>query len=565
MTARRRTLLAPPGTRTVSGTLACAIAAGVFGASFAATAVAPPVASAAPPAAAPLPAVSLPAAPGDVAYSEDFDDVPDGELPDGWRAAAGDWAVRDGRLVGEPATIGRVTFGPHLENYRLEATVRFEAVNNSARWLAPILDIDPAGSAPWWQAAMRSATTANNGLEIAERTSGNAWSVPYTAPAPSAAGVGTDVRIAVEVQGNHATWVYDGEEVLEGRIGRTDDGVLGFSADGARVSIDDVAVTELPPRPVVNEPGDLPVTAAHRGYSAVNPENSLAAYAAAMKAGAEYVEIDVHTTADGVPVVLHDQTVDRTTDGTGDVALLDAATVSGFDAGSWFSPAFTGEKVPRFAQVLDLMGTGSSDLLLEIKGPETRAEVHRTVDLILDAGLEDRVVIQSFDENVLTYAYERVPQIPLGLLRGTLDADPVATAERLHAAYYNPSGSALATRPSVVEDLNAAGVGVFVWTIDSAADWTRFTDLGVEGMITNRPGAFVGWKAAQEQTGAEPEPVPGLLARLADLDLSTGQAQQLFSALAREDWDRLERVVTKHVDDAEQRDALLAEIAELRA
>ncbi|MFE6968426.1 glycerophosphodiester phosphodiesterase [Isoptericola sp. NPDC057653] len=554
MTAHRRALLAPPGTRTVSATLAFALAAGVSVASVAATAVAPPVATAAP----------LASAAGDVAYAQDFDDVADGALPDGWQAAAGEWSVRDGRLVGEPAAIGRITFGPHLENYRLEATVRFDAVNNASRWLAPVLDVAPSGAAPWWQAAMRATTTATNGLEIAERTAGNAWNVPATAAAPSDAGVGKDVRIAVEVRGNHATWVYDGQEVLEGRIGRTSDGVLGFSADGARVSIDDVVVTEIEPRPVVNEPGELPVTAAHRGYSAVNPENTLAAYAAAMKAGAEYVEIDVHTTADDVPVVMHDQTVDRTTDGTGDVAFLPSSYVGGIDAGSWFSPAFAGERVPTFAQVLDLMKTGGSDLLLEIKGPETRAEVNRTVDMITAAGLEDRVVLQSFDEDALRFAYDRAPQIPLGLLRGSLDADPVATAERLHATYYNPSGAALATRPSVVADLNAAGVAVFVWTVDSASDWATFTDLGVEGVITNRPGAFVGWKAAQSQADPEPEPGPGLLARLAALDLSTGQAQQLFSALAREDWDRLERVVTRHVDDAGQRDALLAEIAELR-
>ena len=497
------------------------------------------------------------------AYAQDFDDVADGALPDGWRAAAGDWSVQDGRLVGEPATIGRVTFGPHLENYRLEATVRFDAVNNAARWLAPVLDIDPDGvralvagrHAVDDDGDQRPRDRRAHGGERVERA-GSMW-------APSAAGVGKDVHVAVEVQGNHATWVYDGKEVLEGRIGRTDDGVLGFSADGARVSIDDVVVTELEPRPVVNEPGDLPVTAAHRGYSSVNPENTLAAYAAAMKAGVEYVEIDVHTTADDVPVVIHDQTVDRTTDGTGDVEFLQSSYVGSIDAGSWFSPAFTDERVPTFAQVLDLMGTGSSDLLLEIKGPETREEVNRTVDMILDAGLEDRVVLQSFDEAALRYAYDRAPQIPLGLLRSTLDADPVAKARELHAAYYNPSGSALATRPSVVEDLNAAGVAVFVWTVDSAADWSTYSDLGVEGMITNRPGAFIGWKSAQEQADPEPEPAPGLLSRLAALDLSTGQAQQLF-ALAREDWDRLERVVGKHVDDAEQRDALLEEIAELR-
>ena len=551
-TARRRTLLAPPGARTISGALAFTLAAGVAAGSAAATLVAPPVAAAAP----------LPSAPGDVALAEDFDDVADGALPDGWNAVKGDWAVQDGELVGEPESLGRITFGPHLENYRLEATVRFDAVNNDRRWLAPILDIDPAGGVPWWQAAMRSATTAGNGIEIAQRTAADAWSVPYTAAAPSDAGVGTDVPIAIEVQGRDVTWVYDGQEVLEGRIDRSSGGVLGFAADGARVSIDDVVVTELEPKPVVNEPGELPVTAAHRGYSAVAPENTLAAYASAVKSGAEYVEIDVHTTADGLPVVIHDQTVDRTTDGSGDVATLDGDAVTGFDAGSWFSSAFTGELVPTFAQTLDLVDEGSSDMLLEIKGPESREEVHRVVDMITDAGLTDRVVIQSFDEDALRHAYERAPEIPLGLLRSTLDADPVAKADELNLTYYNPSAAAVRTKPSVVDDLNEAGIGVFVWTVDSAGDWAEITDLGVEGMITNRPGAFIGWKSAQGQ--GEPAPGPGLLARLSQLDLSTGQAQQLFSALAHEDWDRLTRVVEKHVDDAEQRDALLAEIDELR-
>jgi glycerophosphoryl diester phosphodiesterase len=501
------------------------------------------------------------AEPGDVVFTESFDGVADGALPAGWNAVSGSWSVQAGRLVAEPASIGRITFGPHLENYRLEATVRFEQVNNASRWLAAILDIDPSGTVPWWQAAMRSTTTASNGIELAERTAGSTWNVPYTAPGPSDAGVGKDVRIAVEVQGSHATWIFDGQEVLEGRIGRSDDGVLGFSYDGARISIDDVVVTEIEPASPVNDDGELPLTAAHRGYSSVTPENTLAAYAAGMRTGAEFVEIDVHTSADGVPVVMHDQTVNRTTDGAGDVARLQSSVITGLDAGSWFNPAFAEQRVPTFAQMLDLVRTGSSDMLLEIKGPETREQVHRMVDMVLDAGLEDRVVIQSFDENVLRYAFERAPQIPLGILRGTLDADPVATAKALNATYYNPSGTALATRPSVVGDLNAAGIGVFVWTIDAAADWARLAGLGVDGIITNRPGAYIGWKSAQEQI----VPEQGLLARLAALDLSAGQLQQLFVALRAERWDEVTAVIAKHVADAAQREALLAEIEELSA
>ena len=261
-------------------------------------------------------------------------------------------------------------------------------------------------------------------------------------------------------------------------------------------------MTTFESRSPVNQPGNLPLTAAHRGYSSVNPENTLAAFAAAMRAGADFVEIDIQTAADGVPVVMHDQTVDRTTNGTGDVALVDSSYVTGLEAGSWFSPAFADQPTPTFQQILDLMATGASDLLLEIKEGESREQVDRVVDMIRAAGVADRVVMQSFDEDVVRYAHERAPQIPIGLIRDKLDADPVATAERLQLDYYNPSGNALATQPSVVADLHASGVGVFVWIVNEPDHWKRLAELGVDGVITDRPGAFIGWKAALAQMSA---------------------------------------------------------------
>lgn len=271
-----------------------------------------------------------------------------------------------------------------------------------------------------------------------------------------------------------------------------------------------MVVTENKRRPPVNQPGTLPLTAAHRGYSSVNPENTLAAYAAAMRAGADFVEIDVQTTADGVPVVMHDPSVDRTTNGTGDVARLDSADITALEAGSWFSPAFADEPVPTFQQMLDLMASGPSDMLLEIKERESRDAVDRVVAMILAAGVEDRIVIQSFDEDVLRFAHERAPQVPIGLLRGELDTDPVATAKRLDVDYYNPSGLALAERPSVVRELHDAGVGVFVWIIDAPEHWKLLTELGVDGIITDRPGAFIGWKEAQADAGSREDAPPSL-------------------------------------------------------
>ena len=106
---------------------------------------------------------------------------------------------------------------------------------------------------------------------------------------------------------------------------------------------------------------------AHRGYSSITPENTLAAMAAGARAGADSVEIDVATSADGVPYVIHDNTVDRTTDGTGALPSLQSSLLDSLDAGSWFSPAFAGQPLPRFSAALDEFERGSADLLLEIE------------------------------------------------------------------------------------------------------------------------------------------------------------------------------------------------------
>ncbi|WP_199432772.1 glycerophosphodiester phosphodiesterase [Qaidamihabitans albus] len=452
-------------------------------------------------------ATTAQAAPGDVVVDESFDGSGGSGLPDGWTAAAGAWQVSDGRLVNtEPGARSRITFGPHLSDYRAEATIRFDAVNNASRWAGIVLDIAPSGSVPWSQAIMRSQSSASNGIEFAVRTAGETWNVTDTAAAPSDAGTGRDVRVAVEVHGSRASWSFDGETVLTTtQLPRSADGVLGFVADGARISVDDVVVTELEPLPITRPDGALPLTVAHRGYSSVAPENTLAAVEAGIRARSEYVEIDAHTTADGVPVVMHDATVDRTTDGSGAVSALTADYVTGLDAGSWFSPAFAGQRVPTLGEVLDLVEDTGSTLLLEVKGPETRAETSGIVTEVLERGMAGQVLLQSFDEQVLRDARELAPQIPRGLLRSSLDADPVAVARALDAVAYNPSANALLVRPGVVADLNEAGIAVMPYTIDDAARWQRLTAAGVDAVITNRAGEFSGWRQRSEQARpAEP-------------------------------------------------------------
>jgi glycerophosphoryl diester phosphodiesterase len=451
-------------------------------------------------------------------------------LPAGWSAVEGSWSVANGRLVGRSTSssqLSRITFGPRLENFRVEVTARFESANDAARWTAVALDMAPDGAVPWWHAALRSGSSATNGTEFAERTTANTWNVTDRAPAPSDAGVGRDVKLTVEVRGNRGRFLFNGEEVLTTRaLRRSSDGRLGLLANGATVTFDDVIVTPIAPEPLVlpNDEATVPKVVAHRGYSSVAPENTLAAVASGARSGADWVEIDVATSADGHPYVLHDATVDRTTDGTGALAALTAPTLDALDAGSWFAPAFAGQPLPRMDPVLAEVQRGTADLLLEIKGPETRAELERIIAGLRGRGLIGRTILQSFDVQVLRDVRTIAPDLRLGLLRSTLDADPVAISRELGAVAYNPAWNALRPRAAEIERLNAAGIAVMPYTVDDPAVWPEMRDAGADGIITNRPGMLVGWNARYAQVGRPTPPRAEVLAPADGAELERGDS-----------------------------------------
>ncbi|MEQ4305716.1 glycerophosphodiester phosphodiesterase family protein [Plantactinospora sp. B6F1] len=444
----------------------------------------------------PVPAA---AEPGRVHVSENFDA---GTLPTGWRAIDGNWRVQNGRLYGTSTGStqnNKITFGAYLAHFRFEATVRFESVNASTRWAAFGLDVPASGATPWWIATMRSGTTAANGLEFAERTTAPSWNVTETAAAPTAAGTGRDVRVAIEVHGSQARWSFEGRELLRtSSLRRSGTAGQALFVNGSTVSFDDVRITELAPSALLRSPGSPVAVIAHRGASAAAPENTLVAQEVARRGGADWIENDVQPSSDGVPFVLHDSTVDRTTDGTGAIRSLTSTRLKTLDAGSWFAPHYAGVPIPTLAEQLADLRTRGGRLVLEIKGAHSRAEVSRIVALVREQQMADRVLVQSFDVDVLRYTRELAPELPLGLLRSTLDADPVAISTELGLATYNPSSAALLTRPAIIGDLHRAGVAVMVWTVDAPAGWRQVDDLGVDGIITNRPAELVGWNSAQE-------------------------------------------------------------------
>ena len=255
---------------------------------------------------------------------------------------------------------------------------------------------------------------------------------------------------------------------------------------------------------------------AHRGYSAIAPENTLPALAAAALAGATFVEFDVRTTADGVPVVIHDRTVDRTTDGRGAVWELAFDELRALDAGSWFSPAYAQTRVPLLGEVLDLLRPyaasagvlasevaaagvtapgGGVELLLEIKPPATLEQVKVILGMVADRDLLGRTVVQSFDPEVVALVREAAPEVRRGLLRLAFAEDTVPLATELDVICCNPSVADVLGDPQTVARLSDAGVAIMPWTANDIAQWPGLVEAGVAGLITDRTGELTGWTA----------------------------------------------------------------------
>ncbi|MFB7356685.1 glycerophosphodiester phosphodiesterase [Streptomyces gardneri] len=249
--------------------------------------------------------------------------------------------------------------------------------------------------------------------------------------------------------------------------------------------------------PVAAASLSLPEVIAHRGASSLAPENTLISGEVARRAGADWIENDVRPSKDGVPYVLHDATVDRTTNGTGHVGKLTSAQINALDAGSWFAPAYKGARIPTLAaQLADLRVRGGR-LLLDITGTRGKADIARIIRTVREQKMMDRVFVQSFFPESLRQVRGLAPEVPLGLLRDKLDADPVAVTKDLGVKSYNVSDKALATRPELVAELHAAGVKVNVWTVNEPARWRALADLGVDGIITDRATELSGWNAAR--------------------------------------------------------------------
>ncbi len=222
----------------------------------------------------------------------------------------------------------------------------------------------------------------------------------------------------------------------------------------------------------------MPKVIAHRGASADAPENTLAAFQLALEYGADGIELDVMLSLDGQLVVIHDDTVDRTTDGSGRVRDMTLKELQAFNAGN-------GQKIPSLSEVFDLFG-GKFQINIELKNYSSFFDPLpiKVAELVKEYGFEDFVLISSFNPFNLPRFRRRLPEVKLGLLTQPDQAQRwlwrFIRYDALHP-YFNDVDETL------VLALHARNRQVNVWTVDEPDEIRRLAALGVDSIITNVP------------------------------------------------------------------------------
>lgn len=254
---------------------------------------------------------------------------------------------------------------------------------------------------------------------------------------------------------------------------------------------------------------DRVLVIAHRGDSKVAPENTLPAFQSAVDIGADLIELDYGHTSDGVPIVIHDGTLDRTTDarvklGGQQIRVVDktAAELADLDAGTWFGEQFAGTRVPTLAEALDVIQAGSVTLIEQKAG-----DAETLVNLLREKDLTDKVVVQSFNWGFLTQVHQLEPRIVLGAL-----GHQKLTTQKLDAAQQTGAQVIGWSHNSVtkewIDEIHRRGLKAWVWTVDDMDRAEHLIGEGIDGVITNVPAQVQ--KLVPQRAAAASPAVTGL-------------------------------------------------------
>lgn len=240
----------------------------------------------------------------------------------------------------------------------------------------------------------------------------------------------------------------------------------------------------------------------HRGAAALAPENTLAAMHLAIEQGVDFIETDVQLTSDGVPVLMHDDTIDRTTSGRGPVQALSYAEVQRLDAGGWFGAEFAGERVPTLDEFFDMLEASNARALVELKGDWSVEQLAAVSGQVRSRYMVNRVALQSFDEATLRGLTEVAPDLARVMLTRAWNARTAELAKELEVSAVGGRLKLIDRDLALLDELRGYGIGTLTYTLNKPRTWQRAAERGIDLVVTDDPVRFAEWRAGRE-TGFE--------------------------------------------------------------
>lgn len=223
----------------------------------------------------------------------------------------------------------------------------------------------------------------------------------------------------------------------------------------------------------------------HRGAAGVAPENTITSFREAVRLGSDWIEFDVRLSSDGVPVIIHDSTLKRTTSGRGPVRGRSLAELRKLDAGAWFDPRFAGERIPTLDEVLKIGARVRLNIEIKARSAPANDAAKAVWSRVRQAGLEERVLVTCFDLRVLRALRDLDPDARLGFPWQAGLRDPIRRATTLKCRMMLFDVGGLSEKK--VRRCREVGLEVWVYTVNEPDEMRRVLDLGIDGLITDRP------------------------------------------------------------------------------
>lgn len=232
--------------------------------------------------------------------------------------------------------------------------------------------------------------------------------------------------------------------------------------------------------------------AGHRGAASLAPENTLAGFKKALQSGVKWIELDTQLSADNTPIIFHDESVDRCTNGSSRVADLSLEQLQALDAGSWFSKEFSGEKILTLEQTLGFFMENDLNMNLEIKihhDHQVQPLVEKVAKVLAKINFpNEKLIISSFSESALEHCHQLMPDMRLGYIT---EHNPLPMLEKLKSLnLYSVHLDYKILNQEMAKVIKKSGLKLVIWTLNDLQQASKFRAWGVDMIITDKPDIF---------------------------------------------------------------------------